>query len=803
MAAEAADIQTTPEIPIMIKPLIYSFTWFTMASWLTAAPVITDDFEGGALGEGWDDTTGAAIVDGEGAQGSANYVAIEGMSGPMGVSFDPDFEGIGATDFLIDFYVRVQSTGSRQLTLMVSTEPTVSTAGAINLRHQNGWAVFSGGWQPLDLPAMDPDLWYRMRLTCNGWGSGGANYDIELSDADGSEFTSSVEGITFYQAGDPNTTTAGSFSFNTFWGGNPGYDIDSVSVETKEVVAPIDDPNISVQAINPFADIVHELNPAPVTAIVTVENAGATNALTITDATAITGDTPEKFSILTALPLTIAAGETADLEIQFDAAGDGGNFLANLVIASDDASNPTTEVPLRSFVPSPSGANVIGNGDFELNAENLALWDTLGAPATVAGFAPGSTTAALIDAKSDIKQPVAGASDWYVDFYFQVLETGARAFNLVLNAPGSEVNIRAQGTGEEVGFWNTFIVEDKWGEPLEGLPGLIPEERYFMRVVGRGWEDDSPSYDILLSEPGGVALVHRAEGLTRFRNSTPTAPLQQIKFSTEFGNGAGFQVDDVRFINGTPPPESPFSISDFNHNTATNESTISWSAFPGTYYDVETSLDLVAWQSAFTAVEANADASMDTLALVPGSTDAAQQFVRVVQVQAPPLLETGFEDGAEGWVVSLFPNGTETSTTWEFGEPTNGPGAAKTGANVAGTGLADDYDDGTTVLLNSPTIDPTGVAGRINLSFWHFLGVNDNEGGQVNVLEEDGTVIESFDPFFGGDDGNTPEWTQAVFQLPKLDPVRPFKIQFAFLTGDDGTPNNLPGWFIDDVRVGK
>jgi hypothetical protein len=81
--------------------------------------------------------------------------------------------------------------------------------------------------------------------------------------------------------------------------------------------------------------------------------------------------------------------------------------------------------------------------------------------------------------------------------------------------------------------------------------------------------------------------------------------------------------------------------------------------------------------------------------------------------------------------------------------------------------------------------------------------VNDNEGGQVNVLEEDGTIIENYGPFFGGAGGNTAEWTEAVFQLPRLDPVRPFKIQFAFLTGDDGTPNNLPGWFIDDIRIGK
>lgn len=100
---------------------------------------------------------------------------------------------------------------------------------------------------------------------------------------------------------------------------------------------------------------------------------------------------------------------------------------------------------------------------------------------------------------------------------------------------------------------------------------------------------------------------------------------------------------------------------------------------------------------------------MDTSAIVPGNPDSSQQFARIVQVQAPPLFETSFEDGGEGWTVDLFPNGTETGTTWEFGEPTNGPDAANSGTRVAGTGLAADYDDGTTILLNSPTIYPTGV----------------------------------------------------------------------------------------------
>ena len=768
-----------------------------------AGPVVVDDLEGADFSADWDGVDSVIINDGEGAQGSAKFATLDPTTGLLGATFD-DGNG-GAADVLVDFYARVFDVGVRQLNFMLSTDPAVSAdAPTVNLRHQGGWAVFSDGWQTLDLPAMEPDTWYRVRVTAKGWGNGGASYGVELSDAGGAEFTSSVEGLTFYQGGDPNTTPVGSFSFSTKWGGNQGFDIDSIDASVAEAPVTVDDPNIAITIANPFAGIELTSNPDPVTAVVTVANDGETKALTIADSSAITGTHGENFSILTTLPITIPAGESQDIELQFDHADATGTFDGIFTINSDDASNPATVLPLQIRVPQPSGTNLISNGDFELDPMSIAQWELVGEPTLVAGIAPGSSKAASLDADQRLLQQVDAESEWYMDFYFQLLETSGRAFNVVFNAPGSEVNIRIQGTGEDVSFWNTFTDDDQWGEPLE-LPGVVAEERYFMRVVGRGWNGESPNYDILFSEPGGVSLVHRLEGITRFRNGVPSAPIQSFRFTSEWGGVPGYIVDDVRFVNGTPPPDFPFEVTSYDYNSTTNESTITWSAVPGTYYDVETSLDLTpnSWQAVLTTVEANTDPSMDTLAMIPGGIEASQQFVRIVQVQAPPLLETGFEDGAGGWTVSLFPNGAETGTTWEFGEPTNGPGAAYSGTNVAGTGLTADYDDGTTVLLTSPAIDPTGVAGRINLSFWYYLGANGDEGGQVNILEEDGSVIESFDPFFGGEEGNTTEWTQAIFQLPKLDPVRPFKIQFAFLTGNDGTPNNLPGWFIDDVRVGK
>ena len=141
-------------------------------------------------------------------------------------------------------------------------------------------------------------------------------------------------------------------------------------------------------------------------------------------------------------------------------------------------------------------------------------------------------------------------------------------------------------------------------------------------------------------------------------------------------------------------------------------------------------------------------------------------------------------------------------TPWEFGAPTSGPGAANTGTNVAGTGLAGNYADGTAVQLRSPVIDP-GETPRVKLEFWYYLEAAEGHGGQISVLEADGTPIENLERLYLGVENDTTEWTQETLRLPKLEPARPFIIQFAFLSTDDGDPDNGTGWLIDDVRVGR
>jgi len=226
--------------------------------------------------------------------------------------------------------------------------------------------------------------------------------------------------------------------------------------------------------------------------------------------------------------------------------------------------------------------------------------------------------------------------------------------------------------------------------------------------------------------------------------------------------------------------------------------TLTWDSAPGKFYDVEGRGDLAtnSWQTAMRAITAAPDPAIVTSASVQSPAEAAVQYMRVRQVGPPPFLETSFEDGMGDWTVA------GDGTVWEFGTPTSGPGAANTGSGAVATGLAGDYTDGTVTQLRTPVIDP-GETDRVKLEFSYFLQAAEGHGGQISILEADGTVIQSLEKLYLGGQDDTSEWTQEAIRLPTLAPARPFIVQFAFLSTEDGDPNNGAGWFIDDVRIGK
>ena len=145
----------------------------------------------------------------------------------------------------LDYWFMIKATGGRRFSLIVETGGTTST---INLRYESGgWYTYAAGAWGSALPlgsvtesidqdndgdldgAGDTKNVYHMRVTGHNWGSASASYDLQLSEANGTVFTSSVTGLTRYQAGTPTSSGPTGIKFGTEFGTNPGFWIDDVS----------------------------------------------------------------------------------------------------------------------------------------------------------------------------------------------------------------------------------------------------------------------------------------------------------------------------------------------------------------------------------------------------------------------------------------------------------------------------------------------------------------------------------------------------------------------------------------------
>jgi len=256
---------------------------------------------------------------------------------------------------------------------------------------------------------------------------------------------------------------------------------------------------------------------------------------------------------------------------------------------------------------------------------------------------------------------------------------------------------------------------------------------------------------------------------------------------TKEDGGARGGLNYMRIV---PGGGDPFAITGVSADSSDSKATIAWPSSIGQQYAIDSSNDLLSWEE-IGSVPGESESTSFTQ-----PTDASMQYWRVRKVDAPPFLETSFEDGIGDWTIS------GEGTAWEVGAPTSGPSAANTGVGVAATGLTGDYADGTAVQLRTPVIDP-GITEQVKLEFWYYLQAAQGDGGQISLLEADGTLIEHLEQLYLGGEDDTTEWTPVNLRLPKLEPARPFILQFALLSVDDGNPSNGTGWLIDDVRIGK
>jgi hypothetical protein len=222
-------------------------------------PLANGDFESLPFATGWQNT-GALSTDGfaPGSSTAARFTTT-GQYLRQTASWGSDWH--------VDFWFMVQETTDRQFSFIAETANAIST---INLRYQDGWFAYAGGSWGTALTDLgnviasvdannDGDVddigdtrnVYHMRITGHDWGAPAARYDLALSEANGTAFSTTLVGLTRYQSAAPTTVRPNAIKFGTEFGGNPGFWLDDITTHD-------DEPQLTLPVIHYF---VAETNP--------------------------------------------------------------------------------------------------------------------------------------------------------------------------------------------------------------------------------------------------------------------------------------------------------------------------------------------------------------------------------------------------------------------------------------------------------------------------------------------------------------------------------------------------------------
>ncbi len=145
-------------------------------------------------------------------------------------------------------------------------------------------------------------------------------------------------------------------------------------------------------------------------------------------------------------------------------------------------------------------------------------------------------------------------------------------------------------------------------------------------------------------------------------------------------------------------------------------------------------------------------------------------------------------------------------STWAYGTPTSGPGAAHSGVNVWATNLEGayiNYEDG---RLTSPLLDLRPYAGStIQLKWWEWLQTERGyDFGRVEVSADDGATWRQV---YSGTGAASPQWTERSIFLTPAEATATVRLRFHFVAdyinhssrlvcgrrGTGGSPLQQPG----------
>ena len=425
----------------------------------------------------------------------------------------------------------------------------------------------------------------------------------------------------------------------------------------------------------------------------------------------------------------------------------------------------------------------------------------------------------------------AGANNYFqIDDFPQLI--GAKAISI-----SAWISADAQGGYNGIFMTRTFNGEtdNSWGVAYENDgrldtrvngPGIdspegaiAPEEGAWKHVV-MVWNSEDGSHAQYVN---GVE-TNRTEGALAEAIIGPNSGPWYIGYDDCCGGGRDFdgRIDEVAVWNlalsaedvaeiyqnglagGGVTASAAFqvgSVGRINNDTID----LTWASKKGQFFSVRSSPNLE--PDSWTVVQGGIAAGEGdtTSATVPATDPTA--YYQVLRVPPPAILSEDFENDVLGW--SVVSNGIVSETTWELGAPSQvGPPAANSGTQVYATDLDGPYAGGILgeskgIALRSPVIDLAGDT-FVTLEFAYYLDLSPEEegGGRVNILNEQGKLIEALEPLLIVNLVPEREWTkfgperlsQAITDAGKI------IVEFEFLSTVGGG-ENAGGLYIDDLVV--
>ncbi|MEM7384370.1 MAG: choice-of-anchor D domain-containing protein [Verrucomicrobiota bacterium] len=557
-----------------------------------------------------------------------------------------------------------------------------------------------------------------------------------------------------------------------------------------------------------LAGTIHDPVLAPVAAIdfgesessvslpLEISNTGRSQDLVIESITS-TGNGASAFSATN--PGTIAAGAQGESSVTF-APPEPGTYSAVLVITSNDPLSPVTEIMVTGSAPSEETliwtVGLPGDGwpqDLGMGGGPETIFVQESGTNDLPGEPDNSTMARMSDDDyyfAGVYSTVLDGGNYEPLGTVENNEVGAeRAFAGTDNTLRYHFNLPDDitlGTPLSVSWDANNLHTDGQDDPRYGVEvyfnGFLVAEETVIRGEQLGVINSTPSFTI--DDVNGET----GEGFDNY------IELRGINYNAE-GGGNWMGLDHVSLV---ALPEDLFEITMIDR--ADGNVSLTWLSKSGRFYAVDTSTDLVSWETVITDFPeggATGDETSFTESDRPAGVTDPRRFYRVRRVPPPPLYATDFEAGADGWMAFM----SDGETVWELGTPNaDGITTASSGIQAWGTNLAGDYTPGASARLRSPVIDVSGGSERLSLEFNYFNDTTLNlEGTVINFLDEDGSVLVSLN---GPDQiisGQTDGWQPYNVGIPTVALGGNIIIEFQFLS--DGDDEVGAGIYIDDVKI--